>query len=64
MNPWSKDNYYLGINELIEELLQVIKDQYIPGNSDSLDNYIRYTISYYFINFIVIKDNIHNPLDL
>ena len=64
MNPWSKGNHYLGIDEFIEELVQAIKDQYNLGNSDSLDNYIRYTISHCLIYFMAIKNDMRNTLGL
>lgn len=64
VNPWSKRSKFLGLDELMEEIVCALKDQYNPGGSDSQDIFLRKTIARCIIFFMAIKDDIRQGLGL
>lgn len=64
VNPWGKNSKFLGLDELMEEIVRAMKDQYNPGSTDSQDAFLRKTISRCIIFFMAIKDDIRRGMGL
>lgn len=64
VNPWGKKTKFLGLDELMEQVVRALKDQYNPGGGESQEAFLRKTISRCIIFFMSIKDDIRRGLGL
>ncbi|RPB18950.1 hypothetical protein L211DRAFT_795329, partial [Terfezia boudieri ATCC MYA-4762] len=64
INPWGKRDKWLGLDEMMEELVRALKEQLTLGGSDDQDKFTRETIACCIIYFMAIKDDIRKGLGL
>ena len=64
INPWGKTDKWLALDEMMEELVRALKEQFNPGGSDDQDKFTRETIARCIIYFMAIKDDMRRALGL
>ena len=64
INPWGKTDKWLALDEMMEELVRTLKEQFNPGGSDDQDKFTRETIARCIIYFIAVKDDMRRALGL
>ena len=52
--PMGKKNKWLGLDELMEELVRTMKEQFSPGGSDDMDSFMRKTVCRCMVYFMAI----------
>lgn len=64
INPWGKKDKWLALDEMMEELVRAMKEQFSPGGSDDMDSFTRKTVCRCIIYFMAIKEDIRHGLGL